>query len=364
VIPQNRTAWHLLAAAAILGWRWMPGDWAPGHLDRLRWAIGCDEIENLDRLLSHSDEEQADQGYYNQLLDTGLRTDLSPPILHAVAELRQVVLKPSLSIVRNDGTTWSTNASGMRDRPYAEIKPPGTFRIAMTGDSIGVGLGVSDGRGFEPTLERWLDEQSRGGGGPPVEILNFSLPGRSPGQRWDHFQKVGWAMQPDVVLFEATPADIGWDQRRLAELLPRGIGWDSPLYGDVLSRSGIRPGATGAEYARALWPHRWNLMAAAYRGIAADCRSRGVPCLFVLIPRVGRFVEPASHRRLVEIAREAGFTAVVDISDVFEGRDPAALAIHPSDFHPNSEGHALLADQLVTALWPLLELRLLRKPSP
>ena len=159
---------------------------------------------------------------------------------------------PNLSIVRDNGTTWSTNELGMRDRPYAVSKPAGTFRIAMTGDSIGVGLGVSDGRGFEPILERWLDEQSRRRGGPAVEILNFAVPGRSPGQRWDHFQKVGWATNPDLVLFEATPADIGWDQRRLAELLPRGIGWDSPLYGDILTHirgpagrdeRGLRPGA-------------------------------------------------------------------------------------------------------------------------
>ena len=290
-----------------------------------------------------------DQGYYNQLLDTGLQPDLSPPICQTVAELREVVLIPNLSIVRANGTTWSTNELGMRDRPYAVSKPAGTFRIAMTGDSIGVGLGVSDGRGFEPALERWLAEQSRRRGGPAVEILNFALPGRSPGQRWDHFQKVGWAMEPDLILFEATAADIGWDQRRLAELLPRGIGWDSPLYGDILKRSGSGRARRATDYARALRPYRWELLAAVYRAVAADCRARGVPCLWVLIPRVGRVVEPAEHRRLLDLARAAGFTAVVDISDAFDGFDPADLAIHPSDFHPNAEGHALLARRLVEA---------------
>ena len=82
-----------------------------------------------------------DQGYYNQLLDTGSRTGQPSPIARAVAEVRQIVLSPNLSIVRDDGTTWSTNALGMRDRPYAVAKPAGTFRIAMTGDSIGVGAG-------------------------------------------------------------------------------------------------------------------------------------------------------------------------------------------------------------------------------
>ena len=45
-------------------------------------------------------------------------------------------------------------------------------------------------------------------------------------------------------------------------------------------------------------------------------------------------------------------------------RDPADLAIHPSDFHPNAEGHALLARRLAQALWPLPALRPLQRPSP
>ncbi len=356
------TALRMLALAAMLGWRCMPREWAPREVDRVRWALGCDEIENLERLLSHAEFERMDQGYYNQLLDTGLEPGLTPPICQRVDELRQVVLRPSLSIVRADGTTWTTSALGMRDRAYAVSKPAGTLRIAMAGDSIGVGLGVSDGRGFEPALEQWFDEQSRRRGGPAVEILNCSLPGRSPGQRWDHFQKVGWAMEPDLVLFEATAADVGWDQRRLAELLPRGIGWDSPLYSDVLRRAAVRPGATSEDCAQALDPYRWDLLAAAYRSVAADCRARGVPCLWVLIPRVGRVVGPAQHRRLLDLANAAGFTAVVDVSDAFDGSDPAALAIHPSDFHPNAEGHALLARRLAEALWPLPALQPLLAP--
>jgi lysophospholipase L1-like esterase len=358
----SEMALRVLALAAMLGWRCMPREWAPREVDRVRWALGCDEIENLERLLSHAELERMDQGYYNQLLDTGLEPGLSPPICQRVDELREVVLRPGLSIVRADGTTWTTSELGMRDRAYAVSKPAGTLRMAMAGDSIGVGLGVSDGRGFEPALERWFDEQSRRRGGPAVEILNCSLPGRSPGQRWDHFQKVGWAMEPDLVLFEATAADIGWDQRRLAGLLARGIGWDSPIFGDVLRRAGVRAGATSEDCAKALHPYRWDLLAAAYRAVAADCRARGVPCLWVLIPRVGRVVDPAQHRRLLDLAKAAGFTAVVDVSDAFDRSDPAALAIHPSDFHPNAEGHALLARRLAEALSALPALRPLLGP--
>src|SRR5262245_42232070 len=118
----------------MVGWPRMPSEWAPGWAGQLRWALGCDESEKLDRLLSQARTERSDHGYYNQLLDAGAGNG---ELAQAVAEVRQIVLRPSLSVVRNDGTTWSTNAMGMRDRPYAVARPAGTFRMAMTGDSIG-----------------------------------------------------------------------------------------------------------------------------------------------------------------------------------------------------------------------------------
>ena len=172
-----RTALRVLVVVAMLGWRWAPRGWMPGGMNRLRWALGCDEVENLERLLNRDETDRGDQGYYNNLLDTGLEPGLARPICQTVVDLREVVLIRKLSIVRGKGTTRSTNELGMRDRSYAVPKPPGTFRIAMTGDSIGVALGVTEGRGFEPLLEQWLSEQTSRHGGPAVEILNFALPG-------------------------------------------------------------------------------------------------------------------------------------------------------------------------------------------
>jgi lysophospholipase L1-like esterase len=355
----SRSLWaalRVLAAATMLACRWAPRAWAPDSVLRVRSTLDCD-------MMSQADAERQDHGYYDQLLKTAREPGVSPAICEFVPELREVVLKPSMSIIRPNGAKWTTNALGMRDQPYAAAKPAGTFRVALTGDSIGVGLGVNDGEGFEPRLERMLAARARACGGPAVEILNLAVPGRSPGQRWDHFRRAGWALEPDLVLFEATPADIGWDQRRLSELLPQGIGWDTTLYGDVLKRAQIRPGAKCEDYACALEPYRWDLVAAAYRTVAAESRARGVPCLWVLIPRVGRAVAPADLRRLVSLAQAAGFTDVVDLSSAFDAYDPAALALGPGDFHPNVDGHALLASRLAAVLWPQPALSPLWRPA-
>lgn len=349
---------QLLATVVLLAWGMAPVGPASGTMTRVREALRND-------LPSRADYERMERGYYEQILDAGRPIDPTAGALagHAeavevehgrltvkVADVREYVLKPGLTHDPGRRIPWSTNAHGMRDRPYPAAKPPGTFRVALAGDSIAAGWGVGDGEGFEPRLERALDERSRAAGGPAVEVLNFAVPGHGPGQRWSHFAAVGWAFGPDLVIFESTPADAGWDERRLRGLLARGVGLNAPVYRDVLAGAGVKTRLDPEVYRQVLKPVRRALLAGVYRAAAAECRSRGVPSIWVLIPRVGKPVDPAERARLVATARGAGFTAVVDACDAYDGADPTDLAVGPRDFHPNAEGHARISRKLASAL--------------
>jgi lysophospholipase L1-like esterase len=188
------------------------------------------------------------------------------------------------------------------------------------------------------------------GNGPQVEILNLCVPGYAPGQRREHLERLGWPLKPDLVLFQATTADLGWDERRLRALLPEGIGWDAPMYLDVIASSGLRPGDDRDRVRDALKPRRAEILADVYRTVAADARDRGVPIGWVLLPRVGRPIDDTEHRLLLELAHRAGFDRVVDLSDAFDGLDPDSIAVGPNDYHPNAEGHAILARRLEAVL--------------
>jgi hypothetical protein len=315
---------------------------------------------------NRGDVERRERGYYEQLPDVDRTLDGPAeavavpfgdgPLARRVGDVREYVLKPDVATV-HEGARWTTNALGMRDQSYGWTKPRGTVRMALLGDSIGAGWGVDDGRGFEPRLERALDGRSRTAGGPAVEVLNFAVPGHAPGQRWETFRRLGWALGIDLVIYEATAADWGWDERRLRALLPRGWGWDSPAYRDALTGSGARPGGEPESYKQCLRPRRGALLAGSYRAVAEDCRAHGVPSVWVLVPRVGRTIVPEERRRLIELARRSGFSAVLDLSDAYDGIDPATLAIGPDDYHPNADGHARLARRLVAALAVLPEVR-------
>jgi GDSL-like Lipase/Acylhydrolase family len=362
---------RLLAALAILACGLVPDRLAGARTARLRASL-------TSGLFNRTDASRIERGYYEQLLDTGQRLDDlgdlpalrgrrrvggtfgapvdSAPLVIRVDDLREVALKPADSVERL-GVRWSTNAQGMRDRAYAVEKPAGTFRIALVGDSIAAGWGVNVDRRFESILEREWDERSRRSGGPSVEVLDTAVPGHAPGQRWHHFQRVGWPMRPDLVICESTEADIGWDERRLRYVLARGQGFDSALYRGALAAAGVEPGWSPEQYKHALQPHHREILAGAYRAMAADGAARNVPIIWVAIPRVGRPSDPSQHRALLAMAHAAGFAHVVDASDAYDGLDAARLAVEPDDFHPNAAGHARLARRLDEALGALPELR-------
>ena len=371
---QNSREW--VAILAILACGLVPDRLCGAGPARLRASLRSN-------LFNRADASRIERGYYEQLLDAGRRLDDladlpalrgrsrpggvgsarvdAAPLVVRVDDLREVALERQGAVTKG-GVRWRTNAQGMRDRPYAIVKPAGTFRIAMVGDSIVAGWGVDVEERFESVLERTWDARSRRRGGPAIEIVNCAVPGHSPGQRWYHFAQVGWPMRPDLVICEATEADIGWDERRLRYLLARGQGWDSPLYRAVLAAAGVEPHWNPEQYKRALQPRHGEILAGVYRAMAADCRARGVPLVWVLIPRVGRPSDPAGHSGLVAQARSAGFARVVDVTDAYDGLDPAGLAVEPEDFHPNAAGHARLAGRLDEALGALPELRLVCGP--
>ena len=377
--PRAKVA-PFLATLALLAWGLAPVGPASGGPARIREAMRADRMSRVDY-------ERMERGYYESLLDAGRQLGapveapdplaaaprgekrpvvdpfIEGPLALAVDDVREFVLKPDLSIV-HWGVRWSTNALGLRDRPYAREKPAGTFRIALVGDSIGAGWGVDDGLAFESVLEGVLDGRSRRAGGPTVESLNFAVPGLGPGQRWEHFRRIGWATGPDLVIVEATEADVGWDERRLRALLPKGLGWDAPQYRDGLAASGARPGGDAESYKRALRHYKAAILAGVYRSIAAECRTRGVPCDRVLVPRVGRDDDPAGRSRILAMARASGFSAVEDLSDVYRGVDPSLLAIAPNDYHPNADGHARLARRLDEVLSRRPEVSGLWTPQP
>ena len=69
--------------------------------------------------------------------------------------------------------------------------PPGARRVILLGDSVTHGLGSAT------LLETRL---SSGWGGVPTVVRNMGVPGYDSCQEWQHLERTGWSLNPDLVI--------------------------------------------------------------------------------------------------------------------------------------------------------------------
>ena len=375
LIKNHASGWillFLLTAFAIV-----PEPFLPSH------AVGFREVLRHNGL-NRADYERNERGYYETLLDAGrsfgtlgessqtadFRKNLGPaqhndddgrPIL-PTDDIREYILKPNVDELAY-GTLWQTNSRGLRDLEYPETKSRDTIRIAVLGDSITAGWGVTRPERFEDLWEVSLN-QSAANHGKSVEVWNFSVPGHSPAQRWKQFEIAGRGAEFDLIVYEATTSDPGWDARRMAHFMARGIGLNDPLFASFLERSRFKPDPRPFTNGETLHPWQWTILQSVYESIVRQSHDRQIPIAFVLIPRVGANLSRAEILALLTRAKSAGFDFVSDLTATYKNQPTESIALNPGDYHPNILGHRKLAEAWETQLatWPALIEKLNESP--
>jgi hypothetical protein len=101
--------------------------------------------------------------------------------------------------VREGAGYVSINAAGFRDVEHARTKPPGTYRIAMFGDSVTEAREVQVEETFWKRLETLLAKEPAIGG-KQVEVLNFAVNGYGTAQAFLALREHALSYEPDLVL--------------------------------------------------------------------------------------------------------------------------------------------------------------------
>ncbi len=348
----RRAGWSLAAIAAVL----VLG--RPEVAPRLGERAGAVVASVRTNELNRQDATLLQRGYYenlmgvsrfnSQLWEVYMRRPVdfeeltTTPAARRRSDFLLMELVPSQRIVFH-GNLLTINRWGMRDRDYAMEKAPGTFRVALIGQSTGMGWGVGDDETFEGLVERRLNRERAGRPHARYEILNLSIPAYMPLQQLGALD-TAFAFTPDALLllgFDATERHTAQD---LVKYVQAGIHvpYDTIR---ALAEAAARGAASPTDAERRLRPQVEPILTWIYGEIARRCRERGVRPIWMYIPDLDPLGTPEEKAMLFRVARGAGFD-VVDASAYFAGENPSALRVSEPDHHPNARGHRLLAREL------------------
>ncbi len=254
------------------------------------------------------------------------------------------------------GQRFTTNEHGMRDRSYTIAKPAGVYRIVVLGSSMDMGWGIDTESTYVNLLEDWLNAHAAERGlRRRFEVLNFAVAAYSPLQRLESFRRKAAAFQPDLVIYSATMLDPRLLEIQLCDMLSGRIEPRDEFVRRAFAEAGIEPQALPRDESgklvnkeaikTALRAKYWSILDDVLKTLAAECRARQCGLTMIVIPRVGKADAP--DERAEPTARLHGVAArhaipVCDLTDTFDGIDPARLEIAAWDDHPNAEGHRLL----------------------
>lgn len=249
-------------------------------------------------------------------------------------------------------------------------KREGTPRVVVIGDSFTEGQGVREEDTFAARLDASLGD---------VEVINCGRRGYDFPELHELFTR-HLALEPDVVVyamvlndpqqseaFHARQAYIDdWilDRRRM---VTGGDGspdpWTPRLFSVLSDRlEGMRVGAATTrwyqEMVEAPNAEGWNATLEHVSAMDRTMRERGGVFVVVLWPLMvgldGEYPFDSAHQTIAR-ALEQRSIAFSDTLPAFRGRTPGELWVHPSDRHPNEQGHAIFAGEVEGAVRAAVE---------
>jgi hypothetical protein len=158
-----------------------------------------------------------------------------------------------------------------------------------------------------------------------------------------------WEFKPDAILLVAHPVEYFFMARYIVqEIERRGEPEDSAMLA-LARQAGVKKGMTDDRVQKLIKPFADPVIAREVKLIADLCAVHHVRCMYSLVPTPTWAATKAAGPAIGRAAQESGFT-VLNIDDVFTGRDARELTVAPWDYHPNAKAHALIADRLFAEL--------------
>jgi hypothetical protein len=253
------------------------------------------------------------------------------------------------------------NRLGFRERDFEPKKPPGTYRIAVIGDSLAYGTGISEDARFSNLLEHHLNDKND----RKYQVLNFARPGANGPEEIEFLTRAIFTSNPDFILLQwyinDPEGDDAGQKPRPLTIIPPILRRSSALFyllhkelGDIQGRIGLVGSYDQYMLARFGNPNSpASLKAARMLHMFVEiCRKFDIPLGMVL------FSESYFNRtsrldflleRMLALCREQGLRCVDTRSVLLPLQGDARLWASKFDPHPSALANRLVADRLLEA---------------
>jgi len=246
------------------------------------------------------------------------------------------------------------NSQGLWDLERPLEKPPGTFRVALLGDSVPNDPTIPFEERFPQRVEAALRAQT----GAPVEVINVSCEGYNTVQEVRLLETVGLRYQPDLTVLTF----VGNDPF-IQDGGHRVIGNSAFAFG-LLGALATTFGRSCALMQRLYDGDAYHLtVTQPLRHLALLSERHGFPAQVVTFPIITDFEDPICleiYDQVLATAASVGLPGANALTQ-FEGEDfrDFLKPQDPGDFtHPNSEGQARYAAAIVEAILPTLQAKI------
>lgn len=268
-----------------------------------------------------------------------------------------------------DAPIWSDRPSewylpeGTRDQrnaAFPKVKPDGSFRIVVVGDSFTFAGKVHYDDNFAKRLERMLELNQTH---RPVEVLNWGVPGYSTEQEVPLVRKAIEDYKADLVVLEVTLNDpevepyhsshagiYTWEKR--LQRWPLFTKWHSLQFFAQRILNTVR-NSEYVSYHQSLFEkaNTWKGFNNALEKMERVSKDTSVPVVAMVFPMLShpfdeRYPFQAAHAKIDAKLGELSMPAL-DLLPSFNGIPPERLQAKPGeDAHPNEIAHRIAADAL------------------
>lgn len=254
------------------------------------------------------------------------------------------------------------NAAGFRGRAFTDAKPPGTYRVAVIGDSFTFGNGIRQDDRFSDRMQAELPQH--------VEVLNFGQPGANTPEHLALVEQLLPRIHPDFVLLQWYVNDVEDDDStarpKFRPLMPIRAWHDwlndaSALYTVAnmqWSETQVALGMTVSyeEYLKRRLADPNSVDSVRDRQLLnrliTACKDAGVPIGIVLFPDTAASMGADYpfgylHERVLTTCDARGLTCIDLRNDFAKIKDRQSLWANRLDHHPSARANEMAAERIL-----------------